>query len=86
MFNLFYKDLIEELSRQDGGISIACMKLNVFCYADDILLSSTTVTGLQGLIEKAVDYINRHGFRFNPSKTKCVIFGKIRSQSGQNGI
>ena len=56
MFNLFYKDLIEELSRQDGGIFIACMKLNGFCYADDILLSSTTVTELQGLIETAVVY------------------------------
>ena len=52
------------------------MKLDVFCYADDILLSSTTVRVLQGLIKPAVDYVNRHGLRFNPSKTKCVLFGK----------
>ena len=30
LFNLFYKDLIDELAEQEGGISIASHRFNVF--------------------------------------------------------
>jgi exonuclease III len=76
LFNMFYKDLVDEIAAHDGGISISSERFNIFCYADDILLASTTVTGLQTLISCAVNYISRHGLRFNPSKSKCVIYGK----------
>ena len=69
-------DLINILSKQQGGITIGCHKYNAFCYADDILLTSTTVSGLQALINSAVLFIENHGFRFNPEKTSCFIKGK----------
>ena len=47
LFNLFYKDLIDELENCDGGATIGNVHFNVFCYADDIVLSSTTASGLQ---------------------------------------
>ena len=47
----------------------------MFCYADDILLCSLTVTGLQRLIDVANMYISSHGLCFNPTKTECIIFG-----------
>ncbi len=49
---------------------------NVFIYADDLLLISTTVSGLQTFIKCANHYITEHGPAFNASKTSCVIFGK----------
>jgi hypothetical protein len=76
LFNVFYKDLIDVLSDHDGGITIGDKRFNVFCYADDILLMSTTVSGLQSLINTSVDYITQHGLRFNPRKTTCMINGK----------
>ena len=48
---------------------------NVFCYADDLILRSLTVTGLQSLIDVSRDYITSHGLNFNPSKTTCTTFG-----------
>ena len=48
---------------------------NVFCYADDLILTSLTVTGLQSLIDVPRDYIASHGLNFNPSKTTCTTFG-----------
>ena len=75
LFNLFYKDLIDELENKDGGISIKGVKFNVFCYADDILLASTTATG-QRLINCANLYVSKWGLRFNPTKTKCTVVGK----------
>ena len=51
------------------------MSYNIFCYADDILLASLTVSGLQRLIDKSNTYIINHGLLFNPKKTICSMFG-----------
>ena len=48
---------------------------NTICYADDILLCSTSVTGLQELINIANDYVNSYGLHFNPDKTTCMVMG-----------
>ena len=47
----------------------------VFCFADDVLLASTTATSLQNLIDAAVRYVQTNGLRFNPTKTKCFMKG-----------
>ncbi|KAK2151278.1 hypothetical protein LSH36_368g01034, partial [Paralvinella palmiformis] len=54
----------------------------VFCYADDFILTSTSVTGLQKLINCANNYIVSHGLRFNPTKTQCATFGRKAQQTG----
>ena len=76
LFNLFYQYLINELSDCVGGIAINNISFNVFCYADDLMLTSLTVTGLQKIIDLANRYITDHGLKFNPNKTECAIFGK----------
>lgn len=76
LFNLMYQDMINELSDCVGGININNRSYNVFCYADDIMLASLTVTGLQKMINLADRYITQCGLRFNPSKTDCVMFGQ----------
>ena len=76
LFNLFYNlGLIDTLQSISCGIHINNVNFNTICYADDILLCSTTVTGLQKMINIASDYIHKHGLRFNPHKTSCLIMG-----------
>ena len=58
------------------GITINNVSDNVFCCADDLLLTSLTTSGLQQLIDAANLYISSHGLRFNPAKTVCATFGK----------
>ena len=76
LFNLFYEDLVDELSSMNCGIIIRGTRHNVFCYADDVLLASTTPSGLQQLINTAVRVISQQGLRFNPAKTICMTYGK----------
>ena len=76
LFNLVYQDLIKELSRTTGGIRIGQCTYNVCCYADDLVLTSLTVTGLQNLINCANDYVKKHGISFNAKKSTCAVFGK----------
>ena len=60
MFNLYYQDLIAELNREKTGVCVKGRNYNVYCYADDILLSSTTPTGLQNLINTCVNYVSKY--------------------------
>ena len=76
IFNLLYQDLVQRLSDMKCGVSIGGLTYNLCCYADDLLLCSLTVSGLQYLIDAADEYITQHGLRFNPQKTSCVTFGK----------
>jgi len=82
LFNLFDQQLINILNCTVGGILINDVPYNVFCYADDLILTSTSVTGLQKLINCANDYIVSHGLRFNPTKTQCATFGRKAPQTG----
>ena len=63
------------LNSLNCGICINNCNYNVFAYADDLLLSSTTVTGLEQLIDTAVSYVTDQILRFNLDKTKCLLFG-----------
>ena len=76
MFNLFYQPLIDSLASSESGIIINNRKYNVFCYAVDLLLTSTTVTGLQSLIDQAVSYVSDRGLNFNQAKIVCMTYGK----------
>ena len=53
LFNLMYQDIVNELSEMNVGISINNTTYNTFCYADDLLLCSLTISGLQKLIDRA---------------------------------
>ena len=76
LFNILYQELVTKLSNMPCGVAIDDVKYNVCCYADDLLLCSLTIKGLQQLINEANTYITEHGLRFNPLKTTCVTFGK----------
>ena len=73
---MFYQALVNELSNCAGGTQINNESYNDFCYADDLILPSLSVTGLQTLINTASRYIMSHGLNFNPTKTICRTFGR----------
>ena len=79
IFNIYYKELIDELQSCSHGVHFGEKYYNVFVYADDILLCSTSVSGLQELINISTNYVNKFGLRFNPVKTTCTIMGTIHS-------
>ena len=59
-----------ELSNTIGWVCIDTTSYNISCYADDVLVTSSTVTGLQRLINMADKYISSHG-RFRGLAVAC---------------
>ena len=47
------------------GLRINELSYNVIAYADDLLLISATVTGLQRMIDHADAYVCENGLSFN---------------------
>ncbi|KAK2149678.1 hypothetical protein LSH36_442g02029, partial [Paralvinella palmiformis] len=82
LLNLFYQQLIDILNCTVGRILINDVPYNVFCYADDLILTGTSMTGLQKLINCANNYIVSHGLRLNPTKTQCATFGRKAQRTG----
>ena len=76
MFNLVYQELVQRVNELNCGISIGYKRVNIFCYADDLHLASTTITGLQCMIDACTDYVQAHGLNINASKTSWSINGK----------
>ena len=54
---------------------------NVFCYADTLILTSLSVTGLEEQIDTASSYIIAHDLNFNETKTICPYLGAIHFET-----
>ena len=76
LFNLEYQELVQHINAMDCGIGIGNKCFNIICYADDLLLASATITGLQAMVDACTDYVESHGLNFNVSKTSWTIIGK----------
>ena len=79
LFYIYIDELIIRLRRNKSGNFVG-----VIVYADDIVLLSPTLDGLQEMIKTCSDYTTQHNLSFsthnNPkkSKTKCMSFLKIK--------
>ena len=86
LFCIYINDLFNELRRKKSG----CWIKNQFCgmlgYADDIMLISPTLEGLQDMINDCATYMSQHNLAFstNPDpkkcKTKCLAFTAVKRE------
>ena len=76
LFNIFINDLLLNIEKSGkGGIQIDRYFFNIFAYADDVTVFSTSVTGLQELIDMCDNYAKTWRFNFGIKKTKCLSIG-----------
>jgi hypothetical protein len=76
LFNIYIDDLLVELKNTDTGIRIDDLLLNSCTYADDVTIFSSTIPGLQQLMNISALYARRWRFSFSTKKTKCIVLGK----------
>ena len=82
LFCVYIDDLFKELRRKRSGCWIDGHFCGMLGYADDIMLISPTVDGLQEMIDTSSNFMKSHNLSFstNPDprkcKTKCMAFLK----------
>ncbi|XP_055911410.1 uncharacterized protein LOC129945575 [Eupeodes corollae] len=71
LFIIFINDITDEVR---GGITVEGLTVPALMYADDIVLFSETVDGMQLMINRLEIYCNRWNLEVNLQKSKMMIF------------
>ena len=77
VFNVFMNVFIVKLKLADIGCHVASLYLGCLLYADDLILLSPTVTGLQCMLDKCSELADALSLRFNVNKSHCIVFGSM---------
>ena len=83
LFSLFVNDLESSLFNTDINLNIVDTLIKILMFADDMIILSTSIEGLQEGLNSLSDYCKKWGLTVNINKTKIVIFrrgGKIAKQ------
>ncbi|XP_047138787.2 RNA-directed DNA polymerase from mobile element jockey [Hydra vulgaris] len=77
LYNIYTQNLLETLQNESVvGTSINGNYTGVVAYADDIILLSSTVSGLQKLINICNMYTHKNCIKLNADKTEFLLTGK----------
>ncbi|XP_046976555.1 uncharacterized protein LOC124542674 [Vanessa cardui] len=74
LFNLYINALIEELSSTHVGCYIDGICFNNISYADDMVLLSASVSGLNKLLKICENYASLNGLTYNVKKSEFMVF------------
>ena len=82
LFNFYINDVIEAISELNVGCKLHFYRLNILAFADDIILVCPSANGLQFLIDKFVNLIEKLSLCINEKKTvamiiKCKLFRNV---------
>ena len=75
LFAVFIDSIVERVKSADVGCYIRTICCSIFLYADDIILLSPTVHGLQVLLNVCEHYLIEIGMSINVNKSVCIRFG-----------
>ena len=75
LFSIFIDDLILKVIKTNVGCHIYNNCVSIFMFADDILLLSPSITGLQSLFNTCERELENLDMRVNAAKSMCIRFG-----------
>ena len=77
LFNIFMDDLVTDLNNANTApLQLENEPITCLLYADDIIILSSTHTGLQNCLDALHEYCKKWKLSINKSKSKCMTFYK----------
>ena len=74
LYNVYTDELLTDMEADlNHGTSLYGQYTGILMYADDIILMSTTLTGLQNMIDKVTQISRKNCINFNADKTEFCI-------------
>jgi hypothetical protein len=80
LFNIYVDDLLQQLEISDLGCHVGSYYYGCIMYADDLLLLSASVGGLQLMLDMCASYGVNNNILFNYKKSVCLKVGKFPSE------
>jgi hypothetical protein len=78
LFCMYLDVLLDNLESSPYGCRIEQNCYNCLAYADDIVLLSPTLSGLQSMLLLCEEYCETSKLQFNPTKSACICFRKCK--------
>ena len=75
-FAVYVDDLIKTVQRCNYGCKIGIISVNIFLYADDIILLAPSVNALQKILTIAETHLTQLEMTLNAKKSVCMRIGK----------
>ena len=79
LFCIYIDNLLMSLKKNDIGCHVGSHFCGAFGYADDIMLLSPSVSGLQNMLDCCSEFASTYNVKFNPSKSKCITFSQKKN-------
>ena len=79
LFRFYVRDVIHVITSMRVGCNVGGQMINLLCFADDMVLLSSSWVGLQLLIDKLHALAVGINMSFNVSKTVCMVFNPVMS-------
>ena len=86
LFNLYIDDFIDKVSELGHGCKLNGYKVNIIAYADDVVLISNSLRGLNTLYTKTSEELLTHKLFINHNKTKAMIFSSRKNNNNRSEI
>jgi hypothetical protein len=77
LFNIYVNDLIFDLQNCGAGCHLGSSFVGCIMYADDILLLSPSISGLQIMLDVCSRFALRNDILFNRDKSVCMAVGPL---------
>ena len=74
LFNVYKNDLIKSITSCNNDCKLGTDRVNIICYADDMLLLAPSAKGLQILVDTAIPILNELRFFVNHGKSSYIVF------------
>ena len=83
LFSVYLDELLSRLEEAGIGCHINGNFYGAFAYADDLTLLAPTIDGLKQMFTILEKYGTEYKVKFNPVKTKCMVFSEKRINTAE---
>lgn len=77
-------DLIREIKKSKLGTKIGDTDTSVIMYADDLIISSSSIPNLNKLLKICEEYGKKWEIKYNPEKTQFIAFNSKETLTNEN--
>jgi len=77
LFSVFIDDLLRELGESNLGCHVKHVPLNIFMYADDLVILTSTISDLQAMVNIAFTTLSKLKMKVNEKKSACMRVGPL---------
>ena len=76
LFCIYFDEVLRRLAKSGIGCHVRHLAYAAIGYADDVILLSPSIHGLEDLVKICEQFAIKYGVTFNAKKTQCICFGR----------